>query len=68
MLRFAFVVKFGRLSLDKDVLRLLGVIDYAVNLVRCKEKFRPNMIVVDNIENAKKIMNGKRIITLEGEI
>jgi len=67
LLRFAFVVKFGRLSLDKDVLRLLGVIDYAVNLVRW-EKFRPNMIVVDNIENAKKIMNGKRIITLDGEI
>uniref|UniRef100_A0A7C4S5W8 Chromosome partition protein Smc n=1 Tax=Geoglobus ahangari TaxID=113653 RepID=A0A7C4S5W8_9EURY len=66
---------FGRLSLDKDVLRLPGVIDYAVNLVRCEEKFRPifnfifrDTIVVDNIENAKKIMDGKRIITLDGEI
>ncbi len=66
---------FGKLSLDRSVLDLPGVIDYAVNLIRCEEKFRPvfnfifrDTIVVDNIENAKKIMDGRRIVTLDGEI
>jgi len=52
-----------------------GVIDYAINLVRFDKKFRPvfefvfgDTIVVDNIQTAKRLMDGRRIVTLEGDL
>ncbi|AIY90515.1 chromosome segregation protein SMC [Geoglobus acetivorans] len=66
---------FEKINLNKGVLKAEGVIDYAVNLVSCESKFRPvfnfvfrDTIVVDTVENAKKIMDGKRIVTLDGEL
>ncbi len=66
---------FNSIFLDHSVLNKRGVIDYAVNLVRCEDKFKPvfnfifrDTIVVDNIENAKRIIDGRRIVTLDGEI
>ncbi len=66
---------FERLELNKDILTKPGVIDYAVNLVRFDKKFRAvfnfvlrDTLVVDNLENAKKIMDGRRIVTLDGDL
>ncbi len=66
---------FEKLPLDKSVLREKGVIDFAVNLVKCDPKFRAvfnfiyrDTIVVDSVENAKRIMDGRRIVTLDGEL
>jgi chromosome segregation protein len=66
---------FEKLELNKDVLSKLGVIDYAVNLIRFDKKFRAvfnfilrDTLVVDNLENAKKIMDGRRIVTLDGDL
>ncbi len=66
---------FEKLPLDKSVLKEKGVIDFAVNLVKCDPKFRAvfnfiyrDTVVVDTVENAKKIMDGKRIVTLDGEL
>ncbi len=66
---------FEKINLDSNILKNRGVIDYAVNLVRCEDKFKPifnfifrDTLVVDKIENAKRIMDSKRIVTLEGEI
>ncbi len=66
---------FDKIKLDRKVLNEKGVIDYAVNLVRCEPKFRPvfnfvfrDTLVVDTVENAKRIMDGRRIVTLDGEL
>lgn len=52
-----------------------GVVDYAINLVNFEKKFKPvfdfvfrDTLVVDNIQTAKKLMEGRRIVTLEGDI
>lgn len=52
-----------------------GIVDYAINLVKFDKKFRPvfefvfgDTIVVDNIQTAKRLMDGKRIVTLEGDL
>lgn len=66
---------FEKIPLDNEILKADGVIDYAVNLVKCEPKFRPvfnfifrDTIVVDTVDNAKKIMDGRRIVTLDGEL
>ncbi len=66
---------FERLSLDRSVLEKDGVVDYAVNLVKCDSRFRAvfnfiyrDTVVVDTVENAKRIMDGRRIVTLDGEL
>ena len=66
---------FDGLKLDGDVLKERGVIDYAVNLVKCDPKFKPifnfvfrDTLVVNDIENAKRLMDRRRIVTLDGEL
>ena len=66
---------FEKLSHDRRILDEKGVVDYAVNLVKCDPKFRAvfnfiyrDTIVVDTVKNAKRIMDGKRIVTLDGEL
>ena len=66
---------FGKLELDKSILKERGVIDYAVNLIKCEKKFRPvfnfiyrDTLVVENIDVAKRLMDGRRIVTLEGDL
>ncbi len=64
-----------RVSLDPSVLKEEGVVDYAVNLVKCDEKFRPvfefvyrDTLVVDNVDTARRLMEGRRIVTLDGDL
>ena len=68
---------FGKLELDESILGYPGVIDYAVNLIRCERKFRPvfnyvfrDTLVVDRIETAKALMDRfrGRMVTLEGDL
>ena len=66
---------FSKIKLENGIIGESGVIDYAVNLVRCDSKFKPifnfifrDTVVVDKIENAKRIMDGRRIVTLEGDL
>jgi chromosome segregation protein len=66
---------FEKIELSKDILSKPGVIDYAVNLIRFDKKFRAvfnfvlrDTLVVDSLENAKKIMDGRRIVTLDGDL
>ncbi len=69
-------IKNFKLNLDKSILREDGVIDYAVNLVKCEKKFQPvfkfvlrDTVVVDKIETAKRLMDkGFRFVTLEGDL
>lgn len=69
-------IKDFRLKLDKSILKEDGVIDFAVNLVRCERKFQPvfrfilrDTVVVDRIETAKRLMDkGFRFVTLDGDI
>jgi len=69
-------IKSFKLSLDKSILKEDGVIDFAVNLVRCDKKFQPvfrfilrDTVVVDRIETAKRLMDrGFRFVTLDGDI
>jgi len=63
------------LKLDKSVLNEDGVIDYAVNLVKCDEKFKPvfelifrDTLVVEDIDTAKRFINKFRVVTLEGDL
>ncbi len=63
------------LNLDKSVLSVEGVIDYAVNLIECDRKFRKvfelvykDTLVVEDIDTAKKFMNRFRVVTLEGDL
>jgi chromosome segregation protein len=66
---------FGRVELDRSVLKEKGVIDYAVNLIKCDKKFEyvfnfifRDTLVVDNIDTAKRLMDGRRIVTLDGDL
>jgi len=68
-------IKNIRVQLDNSVLSEKGVIDYAVNLIRCDGKFKPvfefvyrDTLVVDNIDTAKRLMDGRRIVTLDGDL
>ncbi len=52
-----------------------GVIDYAINLVDYDKKFSPafwyvfkDTLVLDNLATARRLMGGKRLVTLEGEL
>ncbi len=61
--------------LDYSILREGGVIDYAVNLIKCDKKFKPvfefiyrDTLVVDSIDTAKRLMDGRRIVTLDGDL
>ncbi|ADB57117.1 chromosome segregation protein SMC [Archaeoglobus profundus] len=63
------------LNLDKSVLSVEGVIDYAVNLIECDRKFRKvfelvykDALVVEDIDTAKKFMNKFRVVTLDGDL
>ncbi len=63
------------LDLDKSVLKREGVIDYAINLIRCDKRFRKvfeliyrDTIVVRDIDVAREIMDNKRIVTLDGDL
>jgi chromosome segregation protein len=66
---------FDNLKLEEVVLKEKGVIDYAVNLIKCDKKFRPvfnfiyrDTLVVENIDVARRLMDGRRIVTLEGDL
>lgn len=66
---------FEKLALDTSILSEKGVIDYAVNLIKCDRKFKPifnfvfrDTLIVDNIETAKRLMDGRRIVTLDGDL
>ncbi|WP_457591665.1 chromosome segregation protein SMC [Geoglobus sp.] len=66
---------FEKINLDRKILNERGVVDYAVNLIKCEPRFRPvfnfvfrDTLVVDSVENAKRIMDGRRIVTLDGEL
>ncbi|RLI78793.1 chromosome segregation protein SMC [Archaeoglobales archaeon] len=68
-------IKDVDVELDKSILSKEGVIDYAINLIKFDKKFKNvfkfifrDTIVVDNIENAKKLMDNRRIVTLEGDL
>lgn len=69
-------IKNFSLNLDKSVLKEEGVINYAVNLVKCEKKFQPvfrfilrDTVVVDTIETARRLMDrGYRLVTLDGDI
>ncbi|WP_202318678.1 chromosome segregation protein SMC [Archaeoglobus neptunius] len=69
-------IKKFDLRFDRSILKEEGVIDYAVNLVRCEKKFQPvfrfilrDTVVVDTIETARRLMDrGYRLVTLDGDI
>ena len=69
-------IKNFNVKLNRDVLKEEGVIDYAVNLVRCEKKFQPvfkfilrDTLVVDTIDTARRLMNrGYRMVTLDGDV
>ncbi len=61
--------------LDGSVLKEKGVVDYAVNLVKCEKRFKPvfefvyrDTLVVEDIDTAKRLMDGRRIVTLDGDL
>jgi chromosome segregation protein len=52
-----------------------GIIDYAINLVEYDKKFDPafwyvfkDTLVSDNLTTARRLMGGRRLVTLEGEL
>lgn len=52
-----------------------GVIDFAINLIKYDKKYEPamkyvfaNTLVVDNLDNARRLMGRHRMVTLEGEL
>ncbi len=62
-------------ELDKSVLKEDGVVDYAVNLIKCDKKFKPvfefvykDTLVVRDIDVAKRFINRFRVVTLEGDL
>ncbi|MCS7130472.1 MAG: chromosome segregation protein SMC [Archaeoglobaceae archaeon] len=63
-------------DLDRRILSERGVIDFAVNLIKCDRKFLPvfkfllrDTVVVDTIENARRLMDRNlRIVTLDGDL
>ena len=63
------------LNLDRSILDVDGVIDYAVNLIDCDKRFRKvfeliyrDTIVVRNIDTAKRFINRFRVVTLDGDL
>jgi chromosome segregation protein len=67
--------KFEKLQLDKAILSEKGAIGYAVDLIKHERKFKPifnfvfrDTLVVDNIQTARRLMDGRRLVTLEGDI
>ncbi|MEM2086664.1 MAG: chromosome segregation protein SMC [Archaeoglobaceae archaeon] len=69
-------IKDLKVDLDRGILGEKGVIDFAVNLIKCDKKFLPvfkfllrDTVVVDTIENARKLMDKNlRITTLDGDL
>ncbi|MEM1578343.1 MAG: AAA family ATPase, partial [Archaeoglobaceae archaeon] len=69
-------IKDFRVELDTSILRERGVIDFAVNLVRCERKFIPvfrfllrDTVVVETIDDARRLMDRNiRIVTLDGDL
>lgn len=68
-------IKDVDVEMDKSILSKEGVIDYAINLIKFDKKFKNvfkfifrDTIVVDNVDNAKKLMDNRRIVTLEGDL
>ncbi len=68
---------FGKLELDASILGYPGVVDYAVNLVKCEKRFIPvfnyvfrDTLVVDRIETARTLMDRfrGRMVTLDGDL
>ncbi len=68
---------FGKIELDSSILSFPGVVDYAVNLVKCDRKFKPvfnyvfrETLVVDRIETARRLMDKfkGRMVTLDGDL
>jgi len=68
---------FGKINLDRTILDYPGVVDYAVNLLKCERKFIPvfnyifrDTLVVDRIETARAVMDRfkGRIVTLDGDL
>ncbi|MFN3383705.1 MAG: chromosome segregation protein SMC [Archaeoglobaceae archaeon] len=65
-----------RVDFDRSIFKEKGVIDFAVNLVKCDKRFMPvfkfllrDTIVVDTIENARRLMDKNvRIVTLDGDL
>lgn len=52
-----------------------GIVDYAINLVEYDKRFDhafwyvfKDTLVMDSLTNARKLMGGKRLVTLEGEL
>ncbi len=66
---------FDKIKLDSKILSENGVVDYAVNLLSCDSRFTPvfnfvfrDTLVVDSIQTARRLMNSRRIVTLEGDL
>jgi chromosome segregation protein len=66
---------FKDIKLDRSVLKEKGVVDYAVNLLTCDKKFKPifnfvyrDTLVVEDIDVARKLMDSRRIVTLDGDL
>lgn len=65
-----------KLELDRSILNEKGVVDFAVNLLRCEERFLPvfrfllrDTVVVDTIETGRRLMDRNiRIVTLDGDL
>ncbi|MEM0350276.1 MAG: chromosome segregation protein SMC, partial [Archaeoglobaceae archaeon] len=69
-------IKDFNLDLDLSILKEKGVIDFAVNLIKCEKRFLPvfrfllkDTVIVDTIENARMLMERNlRIVTLDGDL
>ncbi|MEM4689994.1 MAG: chromosome segregation protein SMC [Archaeoglobaceae archaeon] len=69
-------IKDYKVEFDRSVLSERGVIDFAVNLIKCDKKFLPvfkfllrDTVVVDTIESARRLMDKNlRIVTLDGDL
>lgn len=66
---------FENIELDKSILSENGVVDYAINLIKYDRKFKAifnfvfrDTLVVNSLTTAKRLMNGRRIVTLEGDL
>ncbi|MCX8172441.1 MAG: chromosome segregation protein SMC, partial [Archaeoglobaceae archaeon] len=69
-------IKNFNFELNRELLNERGVINFAVNLIKCDRKFQPvfnfllrDTIVVDTIDNARRLMDKNvRLVTLDGDI
>jgi len=59
----------------RDISDMVGVIDYAINLVEFEEKFERvfhyvfrDTLIVEDMDAARRLMGGLRMVTLEGEL